>query len=303
MAVQHGDAVEQQVQQAASTQLRPARATVQGRCIFYRTSTGLPSQCGTPLVCVPGLNVSLSHLMPMCQQLAPHVAIYALDLPGYGKSQNPPHFQNLTEMADTVAAWMRAIGLERAALFGISFSAQIVSCLAVRHPEMVSRLILSSPTVDPSSRPLPKLIWRWWKDRESEPSYVHKATLASYERVNPLRALYTLWQMVRDHMEDRLPAVQCPTLVVRGGCDVIASQRWVERATCLIPDARLVVIPGGTHALDMDMPQELARAVCEFVCEASGQWPASAQSCQPSWPSAMQHGGGSDENRSDEKGV
>lgn len=268
--------------------MEPRRVTVNGCRIFYRVAANAPAQCALPLVCVPGLNVSLTHLLPMCQQLAPFVRVYALDLPGYGNSQNPSHFQTLTEMADTVAAFMRTIGLERAALFGISFSAQTVSCLAVRHPELVVRLVLSSPTVDPYSRPLPKLIWLWWKDRESEPRYVHKATLNSYKRVNPLRALYTLWLMIRDHIEKRLPCVQAPTLVVRGSKDVIASQRWGEEATCLIPDARLVVIPGGTHALDMDKPDELAAVVREFICAPRGEWPPS-QACQPLWPSASEN--------------
>ena len=63
------------------------------------------------------------------------------DLPGFGESTKPRHVLTLPELADCLYSWMRARGIERAMLIGNSFGCQILAELALRHPEMVDRLV------------------------------------------------------------------------------------------------------------------------------------------------------------------
>jgi pimeloyl-ACP methyl ester carboxylesterase len=72
---------------------------------------------------------------------------------------------------------------------------------------------------------------------------------------------------LKDRIEDKLPRVQAPTLVVRGSRDPIVPQRWAERVTELLPRGRLAVIPGGTHTLNFAAPLELVRVVEPFLRE------------------------------------
>ena len=60
---------------------------------------------------------------------------------------------NVTGLSDSLAAWMREIGLERAALIGNSFGYQIIADLAVRHPERFERTVLQGPAMDPGREP------------------------------------------------------------------------------------------------------------------------------------------------------
>lgn len=240
---------------------------VNGWRVYGRISEEPPSEASEPLVLVPGLNVSSRHTLRLAELLAPYVRVYALDLPGCGKSDKPRRFLTLQDMTEVVAAWMSAAGLGRAAIFGTSFSAQIVANFATRYPERVTRAILASPTVDPSSRPLHKLILRWRRNERREPPIVGSATKRDYQDVSQLRAIYTLWQMVHDHIEARLPHVQVPVLVARGDGDPIISQEWAEQMVRLLPDGRLVVIPGGFHAMTLDAPEKLAEAIHGFLRE------------------------------------
>jgi pimeloyl-ACP methyl ester carboxylesterase len=242
---------------------------VNGLRMFARVSVDPPSESGVLIVLVPGLNISSRHMAQLGELLAPYVRVYSPDLPGYGQSDRPRHFLTLSELSDVLAAWMTALGLERAAILGSSYSAQIVADFAVRHPERITQAVLAGPTVDPHSRPLPRLIWLWWVNERREPKHVGQITRRDYKDVSVLRALFTMWQMVKDHIEERLPRVDMPTLVVRGSIDPIVSPRWAEEATRLLPRGRLVVIPGGAHALNLDSPVELARAVRPFLREAS----------------------------------
>jgi 2-hydroxy-6-oxonona-2,4-dienedioate hydrolase len=87
-------------------------------------------------------------MVPALKSLAAYHRVYAPDLPGFGESEKPRRVLNVTGLSDSLAAWMREIRLERAALIGNSFGYQIIADLAVRHPERVERTMLQGPIMD-----------------------------------------------------------------------------------------------------------------------------------------------------------
>ena len=253
------------IDQSRTGRLEGRWTEVNGLRMFARVSVDQPCEISVPIVLVPGLNTSSRHMAQLGELLAPFVRVYSPDLPGYGQSDKPRHFLTLQELSDVLADWMRAIGLDRAALLGSSYSAQIVADCAVRNRERITRAVLVSPTVDPHSRPLPKLIWLWRVNEGREPKLVGEMTRRDYKEVSKLRALFTMRQMIKDHIEERLPRVTVPTLVVRGSNDPLVSPAWAEEATRLLPLGRLAVIPGGAHALNLDSPLELAGVIRPFL--------------------------------------
>lgn len=83
------------------------------------------------------------------------------------------------------------------------------------------------------------------------------------------RSLATFRYALEDPIEEKLPRVRVPTLVVRGDRDPIVPQRWAERAARLLPEGRLVVVPGAAHTMNYAAPSELARVVRKFVREGA----------------------------------
>lgn len=78
--------------------------------------------------------------------LAEGFRVYALDLPGLGESEAPPHFRHsLEETAAVVAAFIRAMGHERAALIGHSYGGSAAMVCAARQPALISALVLIAP--------------------------------------------------------------------------------------------------------------------------------------------------------------
>src|SRR6476619_8651153 len=73
-----------------------------------------------------------------------HFSCIALDLPGTGESDKPPGPYSTHGHADQVAAFLGAIGIERAHVAGMSFGAAVGSHLAARHPARVRSLSLHS---------------------------------------------------------------------------------------------------------------------------------------------------------------
>ncbi len=160
---------------------------------------------------------------------------------------------------------MRAIGIERATLIGNSFGCQIIVEFALRHPTRIERAVLVSPTVDPSARVPFRLLSQLVRDSARERPGEVLISMRDYGRFGLRRASATFQFMKDDRIELKLPRMDLPTLVVRGGDDPIVSQSWAETVTALLPQGQLAVIPGAAHAVNYAAPDALVAVVIPFL--------------------------------------
>jgi len=219
------------------------------------------------VVLVHGLVVSSRYMVPIAERLTPYYQVYAPDLPGFGKSAKPPRALDIPELADSLDAWMQGIGLESAVLIGNSMGCQVIAHLAVRHPERVERAVLQGPTMDPQGRTVLRQLGRFLTNSTREPLSMAPVMMLDYLAAGFGRAWHTFRYALRDRIEDNLPHLGVPTLVVRGSRDPIVPKRWAEEASRLLPDGRLVVIPDATHTANFDAPSEFVRVIREFLNE------------------------------------
>lgn len=220
-----------------------------------------------PVVLVHGLIVSSRYLVPTAELLGRSFRVLAPDLPGFGRSAKPKRPLSLVALVDALAEWITAMHLGRVAIVGNSMGCQFGVELALRHPQLVSRLVLQGPTVDSAARSALGQTVRWLQSVPRERLGLGRIMVADFFSAGFRRAIYTFRELLDDPIEDKLPRVEVPVLVVRGSKDPISSQRWCERILELVPDSRLRVIPGGAHTLVYSMPRELVRVIRPFLLE------------------------------------
>ncbi|MDQ2682390.1 MAG: alpha/beta hydrolase [Chloroflexota bacterium] len=247
--------------------LREHWTTVDGLRVYAQVGTDYAGSAAHPIVLVHGYAVASGYLLPTARDLAAEHPVFVPDLPGSGKSDRPDRVLTLPELADALAAWVDANRIGEAVLLGQSFGCQIVAHFAVRRPDLVSALVLVGPTTDPAARSLPKLLWRLLKDIVREHPMELLIAARDYLRFGPRWALKTARIMLRDRIEEVLPRVDAPVLVVRGEHDPIASPEWVEGLAAVARDGAWAVIPDGAHAVNFDEPDRLAAAVRRFLAE------------------------------------
>lgn len=229
------------------------------------------AQVETPMVLVHGLVVSSRYMVPLARCLAGYHNVYAPDLPGFGLSEKPRQPLAVGGMADALAGWVRAVGLERPLLVGNSLGCQVAVEYAVRHPEAVSGLVLTGPTMDPSARTPLDHAWRWLLNLSREDPRILPVTALDFFRAGPRRTLHTYIHGLEHPIEERLPWVVVPALVVRGSEDTIVPDYWARDAARLLPRGRYLEIPGTSHALNFSNPEPLARAIISFARELETQ--------------------------------
>jgi 2-hydroxy-6-oxonona-2,4-dienedioate hydrolase len=217
------------------------------------------------VVLVHGLVVSSSYHVPLACHLARQHEVHALDLPGFGRSSRPEVMLDTRALGLVLGGWLDANGLRGATLVANSYGCQVVTETLLARPDLAGRLVLLGPTIDRHGRRLDEQLRRWRLEQKTQSLQLQRVIAADYVRAGLRRALATFRHAMADAIEDRLPFLDLPTLVLRGTRDPIVSERWAREVTDLLPDATLVQAPGATHAVNHEMPLQTARITEHFL--------------------------------------
>ena len=233
---------------------------------------------GPPAVLLHGWGAEGASLQPLVAHLARRYRTITPDLPGFGSTALPPTDWGVDDYADWTAQLLAKLGVGRALFVGHSNGGRISIVLAATRPDLVDRLVLVDsaglrPDLSAKQRaaaPVSKLgraasglplvgglaermRGRW-----------HRALGAEdYASAGPLRGTFV--KIVNRDLRDLLPRVQAPTLVLWGERDDATPLSAAETMQQLIPDARLVVLPGAGHYSYLDRPVEACAALDEFL--------------------------------------
>jgi pimeloyl-ACP methyl ester carboxylesterase len=193
--------------------------------------------------------------------------VFIPDLPGFGRSEPAARPLGIVGLAGALLAFLDAAGLERPAFVANSMGCQVVAALAARRPERAGPLVLVGPTVDPHRRTVAEQVAGGLLDCLREPPSLLALIAWDYAVFGPRRFVATARSALRDRIEVNLHRLEAPALVIRGEHDGFVSGRWAEEAAALLSGGRLVVVPGGSHAVHYSRPRLVADLVRRFLEE------------------------------------
>ena len=98
--------------------------------------------CGNPVVLLHGNGEDHTIFDVLIERLSQNYTVYAIDSRGHGKSGKVKDLDYRSMMED-VAAFIRELGISNAMLYGFSDGGIIGLLLAIEHPSMISRLVIS----------------------------------------------------------------------------------------------------------------------------------------------------------------
>jgi pimeloyl-ACP methyl ester carboxylesterase len=250
--------------------LQSVWTTVDGLRVHARVSE--TPAVAPPVVFVHGLGVSSRYMEPTLARLAATRRVCALDLAGFGRSDSPPRPFTLAEHARLLLRWLDARGIVAPILVGNSYGCQVIVECVSRAPACAQGLVLNAPTMDPAHRSALVMIARVLADVPREPWRLAAVVARDYWRAGPRCLLVTLADALRDRIEEKLPGIVQPTLVVCGARDPIVTVRWASECARLVGIERADAA-GGTmqcvataaHALPYDEPDVFAAIIANFA--------------------------------------
>jgi pimeloyl-ACP methyl ester carboxylesterase len=223
-----------------------------------------------------------------------HFSCVAIDLPGSGESDTPPGPYSTEGYADQVAAFLGAIGIERAHVAGMSLGAAVAMHLGARHPERVRSLSLHSGW-DASDAYLKAVVEQWRTLASSLPTiadvviqgifpwcftpemYAERPefvdALVDFVRGRPAQPadgfLAQLDAVVAHDARTVLAEIRGPTLITVGARDLVCSRRFAGRLQGGIAGSELVVFDHLSHAGLHEDPEAFNRATLDFLLRQS----------------------------------
>ncbi|UVS68062.1 alpha/beta fold hydrolase [Nitrososphaera viennensis] len=242
-----------------------------------------------PLLLMHGLGGAIESWANNIGELAKkeELRVIALDLPGFGFSDKPKMSYTIKFYVDFVAKFARALGIAPLAVAGSSLGGHVACELAIAHPEIVSKLILTSPSgALPKSFKGSPALWRYVKVLKAKSVEEVKKALYAVDN-KPVddayaRAAYDKFAMpgAKEAFlsalagsaraprlnKARLSKVRAPTLVLWGKDDIMIPARYVEPFVKM-RNARVVLLENCGHRPHADRPQVFNRLVADFVKE------------------------------------
>lgn len=251
----------------AGSSLHARRDDVAGVSTFALEG-GSSTSSRTPVVFVHGLALSSRYLRPSLIRLGATRRVFAPDLPGVGRSQSSKQPESMADLADGLAEWMRKVGLGRADIVGHSLGCQVVGEFAVRHPDLVRRVVLASPSRDPDHPGVWQSAWRLAVDAPRERLGIIPLAIVDYLRAGPIKMLRILASARREDLMPVLESLEQPTLILYGDRDPLVSRTWVSVYARTLRHGRSASIPGGPHGIPYSRGVDFARSVTTFLDES-----------------------------------
>ena len=257
-----------------------ARVAVNGMQMYYEVSGE-----GEPLIVLHGSYMNIPSMGGIIPALAATSKVYALELQGHGRTTDidrPITYQN---MADDVAAFMDAVGLQKADVFGYSMGAVVGLQLAIRHPAKVNKLVAASVAYDVEGwQPvfkdfIPQMTVEMILEMPFAKEY---PKLAANPKGFPELAR-KLIALEKEPMawEADVKALKTPVLIIAGDADVSTLEHSVAMFRLLgggvmgdmgkpLPASRLAVMPATAHTAVITQPDLLHSFIEPFL---KGQTP------------------------------
>ena len=235
---------------------------------------------GNPLVLLPGGFMTIGMMGQVVPDLAKTRQVIAIEPQGHGHTFDINRPLTYEHMADDTAALISYLGIERADVFGFSMGGGVALQTAIRHPEVMRKLVVASAPFT-SDGEYPEI-------RALEASFHVDAPMLSLNRDAYLSATPSFegWLQLVAKVKaslavdydwtEQVAAIRTPTLIVLGDADTLPPAHAVEMFGLLgggtaksamggPQQSQLVILPGTTHFSILTRADLLVALIAPFL--------------------------------------
>ena len=246
--------------------------TINGATIYYQEHG---NENGVPIVLIHGSTIeSHTDWDDVIPALAKEYKVFAPDCRGHGRSNNPNMSYSFKELADDVAAFVSAMGYEKAHIIGHSNGGNVALVTAMEHPEVTKTCIPQAANA---------YVTRYLVEREPgifDPERVAREApqwrdemIALHSEVNGREYWKDLlWLTLKELISEPnyspadLARVHLPMLVVMGAEDKVnAPDEHAQYIARHVPDAELWIPEKTGHNVHQERKEEWVGKMLDFL--------------------------------------
>jgi len=223
--------------------------------------------CQTTVVLLHGWGQNTQMMEPIHKRFKDKFNILTLDLPGFGKSSEPPEVWGIYEYTLLIKELIDELKIRDVILVGHSFGGRIALMYAAEYP--VKKLVcLASPYCKEITKlPLKNRIYKRAKKIKGltwlAKIMQNKVGSADYRNAsNVMRGV--LVKTVNTDLSDYAKKITCPTLLIWGSMDEAVPLKRAYELEKMIKDAAVIVYEGATHYAYLERINEVNLVLDNF---------------------------------------
>ena len=235
---------------------------------------------GDPMIVLHGAYMNIPTMGKIISMLAKNHKVYALEFQGHGRTNDIDRPITYTNLAGDVAAFMDAVGVSKAHVFGYSVGAEVGLQFAIRYPAKIDKLIAASVAYNiegwqPEFKAvIPQLTVEMMLKMPFADDYRKFAANpngfpALVEKLIALEKEPMAW-------EDDVKKLKTPVLIIAGDADVATLEHTVSLFRFLgggvmgdmgkpLPASRLAIMPATSHTAVITQPEMLYSFIEPFL--------------------------------------
>lgn len=238
---------------------------------------------GEALLLIHGVGLNGRAWAPQIAALAATHRVFALDMPGHGRSTPLPEGARLPGYVDWAARVIMALGVGAVNVAGHSMGALIATGLAAEYPELIRRVAVLNAVHrrTPEARAavmaradqiaqgqidIDTPLKRWFSDTDADRA-ARPQVARWLQAVDPAgyAAAYRAFATGDDVYADRWGAITCPALVLTGDGDANSTPDMTRTMAASAPRGRAIVIEGHRHMVNLTAPDKVTAALRDWL--------------------------------------
>ena len=234
---------------------------------------------GNNILIMHGWGANINTVVPIVNVLNKHFKVYALDLPGFGESEEPKEPFDSFQYAEIVKEFIDKMKIDKVTLIGHSFGGKLSIILGSKHPDLVNKIVLvNSAGLIPkrglkyyvkvysfkSARFIYKNLFFWMSNEKKMERFYKKFGSTDYKNSSGVMRKI-LVKVVNENLKSILKQVKAPTLLIWGDKDTDTPLYMAKIMEKEISDSGLVILEGTGHYSYLDDYQRFAVILKTFL--------------------------------------
>jgi pimeloyl-ACP methyl ester carboxylesterase len=198
---------------------------------------------------------------------------YAIDLPGFGKSEIPLNAMTVGDYSEVVRELIKKLDLKNVIIIGHSFGGRVGIKLASKYPEMVNKLLLVDAAgfaLDDKKknrlRILAKLVKPFFRPQfmQGLRKKIYQ-TIGAEDYIATPQLQKTFVNITSEDLTQDMQKISCPTLILTGENDLDTPVEFGKRMNAKIRNSKFEILKNAGHFSFLDQRDEFIKIIHDFI--------------------------------------